>query len=323
MNKHKTRRIILSAALLFTIVFLTACNSKNLDKATNEETEPDNKLIKNVSISDISIKSTDIYSINILKESSPIKGYVIEANIENKNNISCNVFPSFSILVEDKDDYGQSRKRELLLLDSEKITTPYGEDQLFGVTNAYIKPVGLAPNEIKTVKYYITGVIKAYDKQSESNNTDDSLVDSNEIQLSLQDITIDKINLASFDVVEVQDKIYLPAKENIEKLKVEHANFSFTGMSLYGDILTGFITNNTKDRWDSITLKFDYTVNDFPFLNDLTNKSFEYIPIGKSVQLSDKSKENYSSSDTFITYEEEKYKANAVPALISYVKEQK
>ena len=112
----KTVKKQLAAGILAGIMALsfTACGSKqepqpeppaSQSEASDQTSAPEEQTLSDqVSMSEVSISAIDIYSRS-LSDYEPEKGYVIQGTVTNNSDVSCDVYPAFSVSLTDAVSY--------------------------------------------------------------------------------------------------------------------------------------------------------------------------------------------------------------------------
>lgn len=338
-NKMKRTAVIVLGA--FMILSLAACgdsgdlndnysadsdtnlkdNSSLLSEEDSSEQEQSQTIDQLISISDVSIAPIEVYSASV-DSYEPDPGYIIEATVSNENDVSCDVSPFFSVQVTDEDDYGKPRTRNMVLLNSAAVFSPYGPDLPYYQGDALV-PVGLAPHETKTVRYYVQTASSNPIRVSALNSGSGSSGYGEEKLYSSNKFSLSNIKLLSFQVKEA-DQVYVSSEKWNIDARLEEVDFSMPGLTSYGNILTGTLTNNTDDQWEKASIQFDLSVNG-QTLNTAaikkTYQSFTYVDVGKNIPLRDESP--YATSESVASYESQNYKMELTPALLMYTPENK
>lgn len=270
--------------------------------------------IENVTLAPIQVYSTNVGSIE------PDQGYVIEATITNNNDTSCDVSPSFSVLITDTDNYGDARTRRMMLTNDSEITSPYHINLAHYWESSYLVSVGVAPKEKKTVRYYLgTSSISISAIEMNENGKINTSKDV-ETFYRLDTISMSDVKLLSYQVAKA-DYVYVPVEQWGQNLGLEEVDFSMPGLSMFGNILTGSITNSTQDRWESVNVQFDLSVNGQTMNSAAIAKNyqeFHYVDIGDVLQLSDGTGQ-YSISQSVASYEKQQgYQVKVMPAILAY-----
>lgn len=277
-----------------------------------EKTLADNITVTGVGISEVGVRSASFDSY----DAEP--GYIIEATVANDNDVSCDVTPYFAVDITSKDDYGaEQTKREIIF--GESMFTPYGPEMY-----SFVQPVGLAPHETKSVRYYIymnganplqavplagthaavegTGSDAAIDLRGDF----DEFYSSSEAMLA-------NVEIVDFDVKEAAS-VYVPVSEwgSGAVLTEDFDDGSaWGGYPTYETFISGSVTNNTDERWKSADVQFDFIL-DGQALNAAavrgTYYSLSHVDKGASAELSEQS----------IVTAQNDYEAVLTPALLAY-----
>lgn len=279
---------------------------------SSQQSEEPESIDRKVTVTDVTITPIQVYSASV-DSYDPDNGYVIEATVSNKNDVSCDVYPTFSITLTSQDDYGASQTREMLLFNSDLISSPYSPDINYRGDTA-LAPVGIAPNETKTVRYYVGTNSTAPLVVAE---LDGGRYDEPENLYGTENYSIDGIKLKGVAVKQAE-QVYLPADEWSADAHLEAVDFSSTGLAAYGNVLTGTIQNNTTGRWEEGYAQFDLAVNGQTF-NAMavkkTYQTFSFVDVDGSVALHEG---DFSISESVATSESPDFEVTLTPALLAY-----
>lgn len=261
-----------------------------VEDALNETQPPEetDSLDKKVIMTDITFAPIDMYSASV-DFYDPKQGYVIQATVSNRNDVCCDIFPKFSVEVTQKDNYGDEQVSSALLTNVADIYTPYGPEYLL-LGSEYLEPVGLAPHETKTIRYYIepnTGII-----------------------------SMANIQLLAL-VAQEASQIYVPVAQWGESIWLEEVDESMVGLSMYKNYVHGTIENHTEDRWKSVTVQADFSINGQALYESVINrarKTFSYVKIGGTVSYTDSAGDGVHIA----SYEVDEYQMEMIPSLLAY-----
>lgn len=302
----KKKIFILGAVISVATISLTACGKSKeeqfidrLQKEAQEyqkKYEEEQKKIKeeeekknnNIEVSDLTIKPTNVYKIEstgFMKYSAiDYDTYVIETKIKNKNNFSCDVYLQCELNVEDKEER-EKKKKEDFILSNSSIYTPYTykESSYNGYQEEryYLPGVALAPNEEKTIQYYIED--KSVYVKDANTGSDTHFV--------LEKSKINSIKLLAKKAKESKIIKYLQTKDLEDKIKVRIDEERELGETYYYCDFDGSITNNTDTRWNRGVLDFAVYLNDKIILKDTPIYNFGIVSVGETIK-TDKTEKN-------------------------------
>lgn len=280
-----------------------------------QPTEAGADLSRNVTITDITFQAVEAYSAST--DLRTRQGYMIQATVRNGNDVSVDVFPAFSAVYTDSDNYGDPRERKVLLMNSGCITTPYGPDYLaMYVSDGYLRPVGLAPHETKTVRYYIIGegvyVLPAAEIGADGAvnffNRVDILLDGNNALSGLE--------LCGLKAAEAE-QVYLAAEDWAGDFRMLRVDESMTGLRMIRHYLQGTFTNTTDERWESVNVQFDITVDGqatYESVRHYANLEYSYVDIGDVIDIANGSETGIKVAG----YEHGDFDVEMVPGLLAY-----
>lgn len=178
MTKNSIMRKLFSITMCAILVLsLSACGSKEENVSNKDEntansaisSEKDNQDIKKnvVKVDDLSVNPITIVGSDHSAKFGKLEGTVIEATIKNKSNDSVDVSLVVEATVEYIDDYEDKQTVNMLMYNPSKsfgnnatsFYSPYTRYNVHEANNSDIPvdgliPVGLAPKEEKTVRYY-------------------------------------------------------------------------------------------------------------------------------------------------------------------------
>lgn len=235
-------------------------------------------------MSDFNIKLLDVYSIKFTVE----------------NNTDDYVFanPTFVFNVTYKDKYGDNQSGTATLLSNVSSPDVYSDDGIL-----------LAPHEKKTVTYYINDF--AYDAKNNQKISDArfNITDANLVNAP-DNPSIAKGNI-SIDSVNLKDCPFSGVKSNIKIISADEAKASLSlKFEDFSSELTGTITNTTKDKWSSASVRYYIEMDGYYVLNSTNASSVSFIKPDSSANVeannyigSKQDGHTYEVKPTFVAYQ--------------------
>ncbi len=325
----KTVKKQLAAGILAGIMALsfTACGSKqepqpeppaSQSEASDQTSAPEEQTLSDqVSMSEVSISAIDIYSRS-LSDYEPEKGYVIQGTVTNNSDVSCDVYPAFSVSLTDEDEYGKARTRTMLLMDSDAVFTPYGP-QKGSPDNKFLRPVGLAPKETKEVRYYISTNASSLLAAELQGDEKSGSIGGMEQYYDVNPYTLADVKLLQLHAEEAE-KVYLPVAEWGKNVTLKAVDLSMPGLSVFANIPEGTVTNTTKDRWERVNLYFDLSVNgqtmNVPAIRK-AERTFDHVDLGDSFDIRDNTGE-YVGTESIASAQTKDFQVAITPGLLAY-----
>lgn len=233
---------------------------------------------------DFDIKLLDVYSIKFTVE----------------NNTDDYVFanPTFVFNVTYKDKYGDNQSGTATLLSNVSSPDVYSDDGIL-----------LAPHEKKTVTYYINDF--AYDAKNNQKISDArfNITDANLVNAP-DNPSIAKGNI-SIDSVNLKDCPFSGVKSNIKIISADEAKASLSlKFEDFSSELTGTITNTTKDKWSSASVRYYIEMDGYYVLNSTNASSVSFIKPDSSANVeannyigSKQDGHTYEVKPTFVAYQ--------------------
>lgn len=235
-------------------------------------------------MSDFNIKLLDVYSIKFTVE----------------NNTDDYVFanPTFVFNVTYKDKYGDNQSGTATLLSNVSSPDVYSDDGIL-----------LAPHEKKTVTYYINDF--AYDAKNNQKISDArfNITDANLVNAP-DNPSIAKGNI-SIDSVNLKDCPFSGVKSNLKIISADEAKASLSlKFEDFSSELTGTITNTTKDKWSSASVRYYIEMDGYYVLNSTNASSVSFIKPDSSANVeannyigSKQDGHTYEVKPTFVAYQ--------------------
>ncbi len=225
--------------------------------------------------------------------------YSIKFTVENNTDDYVFADPTFVFNVTYKDKYGDNQSGTATLLSNVSSPDVYSNDGIL-----------LAPHEKKTVTYYIND----FDYDANNNNqmipdarfniTDAALVNaSDNPSIAKGNISIDSVNL--------KDCPFSGVKNNIKIISADEAKASLSlKFEDFSSELTGTITNTTKDKWSSASVRYYIEMDGYYVLNSTNASSVSFIKPDSSANVeannyigSKQDGHTYEVKPTFVAYQ--------------------
>lgn len=310
----QTKRLVIIGCIVVVLVTLAlvgglAVRNSNKDSKGTKGTGIFGK--KMVRVDNLSVKPLTIYGDNNNIDYASSEGFVIEATIKNNSNNSMDVQPVVEATVEYEDDYGDKQTVHLQIYISSEYTNtdgfhcPYSKEYC---SSEGLLPVGVAPKEEKTVRYYFEGknIIYGYD------------VDNNNEELQIRNGVIKDVKLIDINY-DNADCVYVPASEWKNAVEIKQEDESFVLVHEIREYLAGEIVNDTNCRWKIAQLQMDVQIDGQGYY-EIIGADKNYIGIGKSFTF-DNTTFVEPLKSTFLKYSEDGHKIEFIPALMYYVPE--
>lgn len=341
MTKNSIMRKLFSITMCAILVLsLSACGSKEENVSNKDEntansaasSEKDNQDIKKnvVKVDDLSVNPITIVGSDHSAKFGKLEGTVIEATIKNKSNDSVDVSLVVEATVEYIDDYEDKQTVNMLMYNPSKsfgnnatsFYSPYTRYNVHEANNSDIPvdgliPVGLAPKEEKTVRYYF-GENYFYGYDLDNDNEPMEIKDGTITKIKLKDVNCSVPDCEYVAVDEWEDCVELVKEKT-------HNNEYDSSMLAY---LSGAIKNNTEERWKKATVQTDAEVDDQEYY-EVIESTGSTIGIDHDFSLIfDRALRYPETSDcgfcSYIEYDSnDEQKIEVTPALMYYIPEGK
>ena len=307
-----------------------ATDSTSAEKETSSDSYHDQ-----VSVSNLKFSSTKIFGTELDNATTTEPGtensqpaYMLNMTIANNSDDSVDVSPVIGVTLVAKDDYGEDQSKDVVLgrdsMDSlsgmmPNVSSPYSAG---GGDARCMPPMGLAPHETKEVRVYLSGdYITVYDYSVDQGGlkVDGDWIDENGsstvpgTNVQYSDITsISNAQLLGY-AVEKSPHVYVPTSDWDSTVTLQQGTWDYGNYPVNLLSMTGAVTNNTQDRWESGAVKFDFTVDGQP-IDSVTSLKIDHVKVGGTVDASDSSIANGGS----VTWKDGTYDVELKPALLYY-----